>query len=158
MAFHPQMDGLFERKNQWVEQFLRLVVEGWQDDWSEWLPLVKAVHNGRINTTIKIAPTQALLGYFPLLDPLAPPLTTNPRMEERAKQAAKFHQLTQEALNKAVNWTPPDQFKVGTKVWLEGSNLALPYQTCKLTPKHHGPFIITKQVSPVMYQLQIPPT
>ena len=44
------------------------------------------------------------------------------------------------------------------KVWLDGSNLTLPYQTCKLTPEHHGPFIITKQVSPVMYQLQIPPT
>ena len=27
-AFHPQTDGLFERKNQWVEQFLRLVAEG----------------------------------------------------------------------------------------------------------------------------------
>ena len=27
-AFHPQMNGLSERKNQWVEQFLRLVAEG----------------------------------------------------------------------------------------------------------------------------------
>ena len=43
-----------------------------------------------------------------------------------------------------MNWIPPDQFKVGAKVWLEGSNLALPYQTHKLTPKRHGPFIITK--------------
>ena len=45
-AFHPQTDGLSERKNQWVEQFLRLVAEGRQDDWSEWLPLATAVHNG----------------------------------------------------------------------------------------------------------------
>ena len=28
MAFHPQTDGLSERKNQWVEQFLRLVAKG----------------------------------------------------------------------------------------------------------------------------------
>ena len=79
-------------------------------------------------------------------------------MEERVEQATKFCQLAQEALSKVVNWTSPDQFKVGAKVWLEGSNLALPYQTCKLAPKHHGPFIITKQVSPVMYKLQTPPT
>ena len=57
MAFHPQTDGLSERKNQWVEQFLRLVAEGQQDNWSEWLPQVTAVHNRCINTTLKIAPT-----------------------------------------------------------------------------------------------------
>ena len=157
MAFHPQTDGLSERKNQWVEKFLRLVVEGWQDDWSEWLLLATAVHNRRVNTTLGIAPTQVLLGYFPLLNPLAPLLTTNPRTEERAKQAAKFQRLAQEMLNKMVNWVPSDQFKVGAKVWLEGSNLALPYQMCKLAPKRHGPFTITKQVSPVMYKLQLPP-
>ena len=89
-AFHPQTDGLSERKNQWVEQFLRLVAGGCQDDWSEWLPLATAVHNRRVNATLGISPTQALLGYFPSLDPLAPPLTTNPRTEERAEQAAKF--------------------------------------------------------------------
>ena len=31
-AFHPQTDGLSERKNQWVEQFLRLVTSARQDD------------------------------------------------------------------------------------------------------------------------------
>ena len=106
----------------------------------------------------ELASTQALLGYFPLLNPLAPPLTTNPRTEERAEQATKFCQLAQEMLNKMVNWIPPNQFKVGAKVWLEGSNLALPYQTCKLAPKRHGPFTVIKQVSPVTYKLQIPPT
>ena len=116
MAFHLQTDRLSERKNQWVEQFLRLVVEGQQDDWSKWLPLATAVHNGQVNTTLGIALTQALLGYFPLLDPLSPPLTTNPRTEERAEQAAKFRQLAQEMLDKTANWTPSDQFKVGAKV------------------------------------------
>ena len=157
MAFHPQTDGLSERKNQWVEQFLRLVAEGRQDDWSEWLPLATAVHNGQVNATLGIAPTQALLGYFPLLDPLAPSLTTNPKTEDRVEQATKFRQLAQEMLDKTANWTPPDQFKVGTKVWLEGSNRALPYQMRKLAPRHHGPFTITKQISPVTYELQLPP-
>jgi transposase InsO family protein len=31
-AFHPQTDGISERKNQWVEQFLRLVTSARQDD------------------------------------------------------------------------------------------------------------------------------
>ena len=156
-AFHPQTDGLSKRKNQWVEQFLRLVAEGRQDDWSEWLPLATAVHNGQVNAMLGITPTQALLGYFPLLNPLAPPLTTNPKTEDRVEQAAKFRQLAQKMLDKVANWTPPDQFEIGAKVWLEGSNLALPYQTRKLAPKRHGPFTITKQISPVTYKLQLPP-
>jgi hypothetical protein len=34
-AYHPQTDGLSERKNQWVEQYLRFVTSAAQDDWSD---------------------------------------------------------------------------------------------------------------------------
>ena len=34
-AFHPQTDGLSERKNQWVEQFLRFLTMHQQDDWTQ---------------------------------------------------------------------------------------------------------------------------
>ena len=60
-------------------------------------------------------------------------------------------------LDKAANWTPPDQFEEGAKVWLEGTNLTLPYQMRKLAPKRHGPFTITKRIFPVTYKLQLPP-
>ena len=54
-------------------------------------------------------------------------------------------------------WTTPlDQFTPGDQVWLKAKHLKLPYQVPKLAPKHHGPFIITKRVSPVAYQLQLP--
>ena len=51
-----------------------------------------------------------------------------------------------------------DQYKVGDRVWLEAKNLNLPYRTSKLAPKRHGPFVINKRISPVAYQLQLPPT
>ena len=60
MAYHPQTDGLSERKNQWVKQYLRFITSTQQDDWSEWLAIASLVHNSRINTTIKMAPLQAL--------------------------------------------------------------------------------------------------
>jgi hypothetical protein len=47
---------------------------------------------------------------------------------------------------------------MGDHVWLEVKHLTLPYQTRKLAPKRHGPFVITKRVSPVAYQLDLPPT
>src|SRR5258708_4671426 len=52
--------------------------------------------------------------------------------------------------------TPPSQFKVGDQVWLDAKNLCLPYQTTKLAPKRYGPFRITKEISPVAYQLTLP--
>ena len=119
MAFHPQTDGLSERKNQWVEQFLRLVTSTQQDDWKRWLPIVTATHNNHINTTMEVMPAKALLGYLPVLDSLAPPTTRNKGIEERAKQAWQSQEQAKEALDRAAEHTPEDQFKEGDQVWLE---------------------------------------
>src|SRR6266446_2788123 len=50
-AFHPQTDGLSEQKNQWIEQYLRLVTSNDPKGWTYWLALATTVHNNRINTT-----------------------------------------------------------------------------------------------------------
>jgi hypothetical protein len=157
-AFHPQTDGLTERKNQWIEQYLRLITSARQEDWQPWLAIATAVHNNRVNATTKVAPSQALLGYLPTLDPRAPPDTANERVEERTLQAKEYRAQAQAAIDRVANKTPEDQFRVGDLVWLEAKNLNLPYQTRKLAPKRHGPFTITKRVSPVAYQLQLPLT
>ncbi len=47
-------------------------------------------------------------------------------------------------------------FKHGQKVWLEAKNLALPYRSVKLAPRHHGPFTIAQVMSPVTYKLTLP--
>jgi transposase InsO family protein len=64
-AFHPRTDGLSERMNQWVEQYLRLVAHHHPGDWSDWLPLATLMHNTRRHSLLKITPAQALLGYNP---------------------------------------------------------------------------------------------
>src|SRR5579863_5115658 len=62
------------------------------------------------------------------------------------------------ALNKTANslGTPETRWKVGQRVWLEAKNLPLPHGTIKLAPKCHGPFQITRVISPVAYQLELP--
>jgi hypothetical protein len=44
----------------------------------------------------------------------------------------------------------------GQKVWLDGKNLALPYGSMKLAPRHHRLFEIERVLSPVVYQLRLP--
>ena len=50
----------------------------------------------------------------------------------------------------------PPQFHLGDLVWLEATHLKLCYQKTKLAPKQYGPFLITKEISPVAYQLRLP--
>ena len=157
-AFHPQTDGLTERKNQWVEQFLRTITMHQQNDWATWLPLATAVHNRATNATTKAPPSEVLLGYLPRLDYRWGRETTIPRVEDRMKTAAQRREQAKTALNRVAQEVPEDQFRPNEKVWLEGKNLALPYQTLKLAPRRHGPFLITEQISPVAYKLALPPT
>ena len=49
-------------------------------------------------------------------------------------------------------------FKLGEKVWLEGKNLKIGYQSQKLMPKREGPFKIIKVNGPLTYSLKLPRT
>jgi len=80
-AFHPQTDGLSERKNQWVEQYLRLVANAQQGDWSRWLTVASAVHNDHVNATLGTTPSEVLLGYRPTLHPDQATETNNQAVE-----------------------------------------------------------------------------
>jgi len=157
-AFHPQTDGLSERKNQWVEQYLRLITSGQQSDWADWLTIAMAVHNERYNETIKMTPNEALLGYQPTLAPDQQVPTNNEAAETRLQRMEQYCVRARAAINIIVNnrETPMPKYKTGDKVWLEAMHLNLPYQTPKLAPKRQGPFNIVNVVSPVAYRLQLP--
>jgi Chromo (CHRromatin Organisation MOdifier) domain len=62
------------------------------------------------------------------------------------------------ALNKAASAHAPlsSKYSQGQRVWLEGRNLPISHGTVKLSPKRYGPFIITKLISPVAFQLELP--
>ena len=66
--------------------------------------------------------------------------------------------MAAEALNKTAQSEEQrePQWKIGQQMWLEAKNLPLAYGTAKLAPRRHGPFKITRVISPVAYQLAIP--
>jgi hypothetical protein len=84
-AFHPQTDGLSEQKNQWVEQYLRLVMSMAPKDWTQWLALATAVHNNRINVTTGLSPNQIILGYDILINLELTNPVSNETAEERVR-------------------------------------------------------------------------
>ncbi len=66
-AFHPHTDGLSERKNQWIEQYLRIVTSMAPEDWTNWLSIATAMHNDQKNVTTGLSPNQILWGGEPHL-------------------------------------------------------------------------------------------
>ena len=160
MVFHPQTDSLSERKNQWIEQYLRTVTSASPEDWTQWLALATAVHNNRKNATTGLFPNQIILGYEPQLTPETSAPSNNDLVEERIKKLMENRDQATNTINEAAkgNRAIPSQHHIGEQVWLEGKNLKFPYQATKLNLKRYGPFKIIKEISPVAYQLQLPPS
>src|SRR5712672_435260 len=84
--------------------------------------------------------------------------TNNQAVEQRLKNLHQRRAQAIAAINKVANRNPaPEgQFKRGDQVWLEASNLKLPYHTLKLAPRRQGPFHVTEVISPVAYRLALP--
>jgi len=117
-AFHPQTDGLSEWKNQWIEQYLRLLTTAQQNDWDEWLTIASAVHNDRINSTLGMTPNEALFGFHPNLYPRTSVDTPNEAVEKRLDLLHQKRAQAMAAINKAAK-TPyviKELFRVGDQV------------------------------------------
>ena len=74
-------------------------------------------------------------------------------VEERHRLIKEHREAALNALNEVAQTAPTSQYKVREWVWLEAKYLTLPYALAKLAPKHHGLFQITKEISPMAYQL-----
>ncbi len=109
-AYHPQTDGLMERKNQWVEQYLHLITTN-QEDWSTMLPLATLVHNNTKNGTMGFTPNDLLIGREPPATPEQAKGADNPLAEQRVTQLRQRRILATHALNNTVEKARPMKAK-----------------------------------------------
>ena len=122
------------------------------------LPLTTLVHNNARNGTTGFSLNDLLIGREPLAMLVQGEGTQNLLAEQWVNQLRQWRILTTRALQNAAEKARPTEAKwsMGQKVWLEAKNLALLYGTVKLAPRQHGPFKITKVLSPVTYRLELP--
>jgi len=163
MAYHPQTDGASERTNQMLEQYLHIFCGTQQNNWHVWLLLAQYTKNSWPSATTKKTPFDLLIGYTPQIH--QPTRKTDiPSIQQRIMKIEEARKATQEVQRKAQDswikdcphYTP---FTIGSKVWLEGTNLRLPANaTTKLAPRWYGLFIVATQISKVAYRLCLPST
>jgi hypothetical protein len=83
-----------------------------------------------------------------------------PEAAQWIKDLEEYRQMAQNRLEAIQNMRDGHKdvkFEEGDQVWLEAKNLPLK-GTQKLMPKWYGPFTIEKQISPVAFQLTLPPS
>jgi hypothetical protein len=166
-AYHPQTDGQSERANAQVEQYLWIYGNAEQDDWVNLLPMVQYVHNSWINTSMGYTPFNLLISHMPTMN-VSTDITNVPEVACRREWLEQAWQCAQAAIRAAQQLIMQrgqrkkgqhhyQGHMVGDMVWLEGANLKLTHLKSKLDAKRYSPFPITKGISPVVFQLALPP-
>ncbi|KAG8496899.1 hypothetical protein CXB51_008077 [Gossypium anomalum] len=168
-AFHPQTDGQSERIIQILEDMLRCCILEFSGLWERYLPLVEFAYNNSFQSSIKMAPYEALYGRK-----CRTPLFWTELCESKIfrvdliKDAEQKVIVIRESLKAAsdrqksyADLKRKDiEYQIGDKVFLKVS----PWKKVlrfgrkgKLSPRFIGPYEISERIGPVAYRLILPP-
>ncbi|KAA3473958.1 DNA/RNA polymerases superfamily protein [Gossypium australe] len=167
-AFHPQTDGQSKWVIQILEDMLRGCVIDFRGSWEDYLPLAEFSCNNNYQSSIQMAPYEALYGrrcctptsWMELGERrlLGPELISE--TEEKVKLIrGKLKEASDRQKSYADLKRKEIEFSVGDYVFLKVS----PWKRIlrfgrkgKLSPRFIGPYQIEKRVGPVAYQLELP--
>ncbi|GAA5916771.1 hypothetical protein JCM5296_001318 [Sporobolomyces johnsonii] len=140
-AYHPQSDGVTERLNQTLEQFLRMHINYQQDDWETLLPLAAFVYNDTLHSATKTTPFFASFGFHPTFDVL------RHELDLAAERMKKQYNSKKQAA---------PSVDVGDLVWLNSKNIRTTRQSQKLDTRFLGPYPVEAKVGDTAYRLTLP--
>lgn len=169
-AYHPMSDGQSERVNKTLEESLRSYVNYNQNNWDQYLPLMEFAHNNVIHSSTQFSPFYLTYGMHPrtpTIAELGPECTINDtaanaitNLYDTLEQALLNIEKAQQQQVKYANQHRRDfeQFNIGDMVLLSTTNLKQtgPGRAEKLSPQRIGPFRITRVLSKLNYELDLP--
>ncbi|KAE8707211.1 hypothetical protein F3Y22_tig00110386pilonHSYRG00027 [Hibiscus syriacus] len=140
-SFHPQTDGQSERVIQILEDMLRGCVIDFHGSWENFLPLAEFAYNNSYQTSIRMAPYEALYGRkcrTPICwTELCDRKTLGPELVRETEDTVRLiRDRLKEAFDRQKSYA--DQRRKD------------------IYPRFIGPFRILKRVGPVAYQLELP--
>jgi transposase InsO family protein len=166
-AYHPQSDGQSERANQVLQQYIRCFISYNQDNWFQLLPLAEFTFNNTMNVSTGFTPFFTNYGQHPRFEIISPADSQVPAVEERLNTLKEVHEKLRINLSKAVKdqkrfadkhrrATPT--LETGGQVWLDARNIVRRDRCAKLDYKRLGPFPVRREINPVAYELELPPS
>jgi transposase InsO family protein len=164
-AYHPQGNGKVERKNQEVEQYLRLFCNKRQDDWASHLPAAEFALNSRLHSGASQTLFKIVYGYRPDFTVPIGKRSNMPSLDERLdrladvrKEAEAALQLSKERMKEQFkrNKRSAHVFNVRDMVWLTAKDIKIHQKTPKLGPRQLGPYKVLEQIGDLDYCFELP--
>ncbi|KAF4476546.1 Transposon Tf2-9 polyprotein [Colletotrichum fructicola Nara gc5] len=166
-AFHPQTDGQTERINQILETYLRAYVNYNQDNWVVLLPIAQFAYNSAVGESTKESPFYLNYGFEPTAygEPRAGPAAVKAvasvrQIKDTQENARKELEFVRQRMTKFSNKRRIEgpTLKEGDSAYLVRRNIKTKRPNDKLDYKKLGPFKISRVISPVNYELELPET
>ncbi|KAG8472937.1 hypothetical protein CXB51_034843 [Gossypium anomalum] len=139
-AFHPQTDGQSERIIQILEDMLKCCILEFSGSWEQYLPLIKFTYNNSFQSSIKMAPYEALYG-------------------RKYRTSLFWTELSESKIFKVDLVKDAEQkVKVIRESLKATSDRQKPFgRKGKLSPRFIWPYKISERIGPVQYKLSLPP-
>ncbi|KAL0294617.1 UNVERIFIED_CONTAM: Transposon Ty3-G Gag-Pol polyprotein [Sesamum radiatum] len=167
-AFHPQTDGQSERMIQTLEDMMRACIMEFKGNWNDHLPLMEFAYNNSFNSSIGMAPYEALYGrrcrspiYWDIegLRQLEGPELVQETVD-KIQVVKKCLKVAQDRHKSYVDKHRREmEYEVGDKVFLKVSpwkGILRFGRQGKLSPRYIGPYEIIERIGPLAYRLALP--
>ena len=167
-TFYPQTDGQSERLIQVLEDMLRGCIIEFTGSWDRYIPLMEFAYNNSYQSSIGMAPYEALYGqrcrtlvYWTELNEykmIGPNIVKD--IEEEVQVIRQRLKATSDRQNSYADLKMRDiEYEVGDKVFLK----VLPWRKIlrfgkkgKLSSRFIGPYEVLERIKPVAYRLTLP--
>ena len=168
-AFHPQTDGQSKRLIHVLEGMLRGCVMEFTGSWDRYIPLMEFANNNSYQSSIGMAPYEALYGRrcrTPMCwtelnehKVIGPDIVKD--IEEKVQVIRQRLKATSDRKKSYADLKRRDiEYEAGDKVFLKVSSwrkILRFGQKGKLSPRFIGPYEILEHIGPVAYRLAPPP-